>query len=245
MPHPIAIAGFSTDAERYEAGRPGYPGETIREILRFAGGAERIVDLGAGTGKLTRLLPASTTLVVAVDPVAQMTRIAREAAPLAHIVTAAAETLPFATASIDCVTVAQAFHWFDQEQAWIELGRVVRPGGAVASIANRRLREVEWIDQLWTLMDEFERDAPWRQDRPTPRARWSADFHDPVRMRFRHTVPMTEETIVARVSSVSHVAVLDDRQRSEIERRARDIARSVPIPLEIEYEAELALFRRS
>lgn len=246
MPHPIAIEGFSSDPWRYELGRPGYPEEAIGAILEFVPDAATIVDLGAGTGKLTRLLThSSERLVVAVDPVPAMTSVARETAPLAHIVTGAAERLPFGKASIDCVTVGQAFHWFDQTDAWSELARVVRPAGAVATIANRRLRDVEWVDRLWALMDEIELEAPWRLDRSNTEAPWLQSFEHPVARHYRQTVAMSEAMLVARIASVSHVAVLDEARRADVEQSVLDIARAAPRPLEIEYEVELSLFRRS
>lgn len=244
MPHPAAIEGFSADPARYESGRPGYPDGAIAAIFDFAGDVDLIVDLGAGTGKLTRLLTGSDAVVVAIDPVSAMTTLIPESAPSAHVVTGVAEALPFADAGVDCITVAQAVHWFDGDRAWPELARVIRPRGALAILANIRLREVEWVNALWSLMDEAERDAPWRQaGRPplsTPHG-----FEAPVTSQFRHEVGMTEESVIARLSSVSHIAMLDDARRAEFEQRAREIVRSVSGTLEIEYRTDVSLFRRS
>lgn len=244
MPHPVAIEGFSADPARYESGRPGYPGEAVAAILEFAGDADLIVDLGAGTGKLTRRLADSDATVVAVDPVTAMTRLIRRSAPSAHVVTGVAEALPFRDAGVDCVTVAQAVHWFDADRAWPELERVIRPGGTLAILANIRLREVAWVDALWSLMDEAERDAPWKQPGRMPMA-LPHGFTPPIAAQFRHKVGMTEDSVIARLSSVSHIAMLDDARRAGFERRAREIVRSVSGPLEIEYRTDVSLFRRS
>ena len=244
MPHPVAIEGFSADPARYEFGRPGYPDEAIAAIFEFAGGVDLIVDLGAGTGKLTRRLIGVDATVVAVDPVTAMTRLIPQSAPSAHIVTGVAEALPFRDAGVDCVTVAQAVHWFDADRAWTELERVIRPGGALAILANIRLREVEWVEALWSLMDEAERDAPWRQADRTPRST-PHGFDAPVTLQFRHKVGMTEDSVIARLSSVSHIAMLDEARRAGFERRAREIVRSVSGPLEIEYRTDVSLLRRT
>lgn len=244
MPHPVAIEGFSADPARYESGRPGYPDEAIAAILEFAGDVDLIVDLGAGTGKLTRRLISADATVVAVDPVAAMTRLIPQSAPSAHVVTGVAEALPFRDAGVDCVTVAQAAHWFDADRAWPELERVIRPGGTLAILANIRLREVAWVDALWSLMDEAERDAPWKQPGRTPMA-LPDGFAPPIASELRHRVPMTEDSVIARLSSVSHIAMLDAIRRDEFERRAREIVGAVSGPLEIEYRTDLSLFRRS
>lgn len=244
MPHPVAIEGFSADPARYEAGRPGYPGEAVAAIFEFAGEVDLIVDLGAGTGKLTRRLVDFDATVVAVDPVSAMTRLIPDAAPAAHVVTGVAEALPFADAGVDCVTVGQAAHWFDGDRAWPELARVIRPRGALAILANIRLREVEWVDALWSLMDEAERDAPWTQTGRTPLST-PHGFEAPVTYQFRHNVGMTEDSVIARLSSVSHIAMLDDARRAGFEGRAREIVRSVSGPLEIEHRTDVSLFRRT
>lgn len=129
-------------------------------------------------------------------------------APTAHVVVGVAEHLPVASESVSAITVAQALHWFDADRAWVEFARVLRPGGAVALVWNARLREPEWVDRVWSLMDRIEKTAPWRNhDRPD---RFPAQLGFSVieRTSFRHTVEVSEEDVFARVMSVSHVAVL-------------------------------------
>jgi len=163
MVHEVAAAGFS-DAADYEAARPSYPPEAVAwfiEHLRIAPGA-RVVDLAAGTGKLTRLLQPTGADLVAAEPVAGMRDAFRAAVPGIPLVACTAEQLAFRDGSLDAVTVAQAFHWFDHERAIAELARVVRPGGRVGLVWNARDRSVEWVDRVWSIMDRVEKKAPWR-----------------------------------------------------------------------------------
>jgi len=113
------------------------------------------------------------------------------------------------------VTVAQAFHWFDAEGAFAELARVVRRRGAVGMVWNARDRSVDWVDQLWTVMDGVERRAPWRD-----RGRWSdaalgerVGFGPLRAATFRHEQRVTPDQIRDRIASVSHVAALPDVER--------------------------------
>ncbi len=246
MPHPVAVSGFSSDPWRYERGRPGYPPEAVRFVLDTVpnGPDDLILDVGAGTGKLTRALTATAATVVAIDPVEGMVRLLPEFAPGALVVIGVAERLPVAPGSVSVVTVAQAFHWFDPDRAWTEFARVLRPDGAVALVWNARLREVEWVDRIWSLMDRIEKTAPWRNhDQPDPFAPHPA-FADVERASFLHTVGMDEDTVIARVMSVSHAAVLPAPDRRALEREISTILADVDGPLDITYRTDVAIRRR-
>ncbi|MCA1843912.1 MAG: class I SAM-dependent methyltransferase, partial [Actinobacteria bacterium] len=170
--HEVAVTGFA-EAERYERARPGYPPAAVAWLaghLRLRTGSVA-VDLAAGTGKLTRLLTPTGTTVLAVEPVDEMRRLLARQCPTVPVVAGAAERLPLRAGSVDAVTVAQAFHWFDADAAFAELRRVLRPGGRVGLIWNVRDRDVAWVDALWSVMDRVERKAPWRNhDRPAGEA---------------------------------------------------------------------------
>ena len=163
MVHEVAAAGFS-DAADYEAARPSYPPDAVAwfvEHLRIAPGA-RVVDLAAGTGKLTRLLAPAGADLIAAEPVAGMRESFRVAAPGIPLLATTAEQLAFRDASLDAVTVAQAFHWFDHDRAIAELARVLRPGGRVGLVWNSRDRSVEWVDGVWSIIDRVEKRAALR-----------------------------------------------------------------------------------
>lgn len=243
--HPVAAAGFGVDAERYHAGRPGYPPDAVDRLLHRLeiGRGTRVVDVGAGTGKLTAHLAASGATVVAVEPVAEMARVLALTAPTVPIVAAAAESLPFHDASLDAITCAQAFHWFDAERAWCEFRRVLRPGSGVALVWNARERGSDWVDAVWSIMDEVEKVAPWR-DRDRPHHVAGPGFANLEHERFWHEVDVDRQTMVDRVASVSHVAVLPDDERTAVLAR---VAAAVPDTsgLSVRYRVDLYTTRRT
>lgn len=244
MIHPTAAAGFGADAERYDRGRPGYPAAIVARIARLADGP--VLDLAAGTGKLTRALSARHLAVTAVEPVPAMREVLAARGGARHVVGGVAEQLPFADGSYSLVTVAQAFHWFDTDRAWGELARVVRSGGHVAVLWNARERHTRWQSRLWELMDELERDAPWRE-RPihpvTVEAPPGWDSLD--RVEQVHDVPTTVELLEDRLASVSAVAVLPPDELAGVLATVRDIAASAEQPLMLRYRTRLFVYARA
>src|SRR5262245_1880631 len=231
MVHEVAAAGFS-DAGDYEAARPSYPPDAVAwfvEQLRIAPGT-RVVDLAAGTGKLTRLLAPAGAHLIAAEPDAGMRTLLRASVPGVPVLACTAEQLAFRDASLDAVTVAQAFHWFDHDRAIAELARVVRPGGRVGLVWNARDRSVDWVDGVWSIMDRVEKRAPWRdhdewrdsayRDLPGFGTRHPAQFW--------HTQAVTPEAMVQRVASVSHVAVLPTADRAAVLDEVRTLLATHP-----------------
>src|SRR6478672_4630208 len=139
-------ASFGGVADVYERSRPGYP----EDAVRWLAGEQPcdVVDLGAGTGKLTRSLVALGHRVTAVEPLPEMLDQLRSAAPEATALEGAAEAIPLADGSADVVTVAQAFHWFDHGPALVEIARVLRSGGRVALVWNIRDESQPYVSEL-------------------------------------------------------------------------------------------------
>ena len=137
---------FAAVADAYERGRPGYP----REAVAWLTGETPldVVDLGAGTGKLTRGLVALGHRVTAVEPLPQMLAHLRQAAPEAAAVLGSAESIPLADGSTDVVVAAQAFHWFDHVVAMAEIARILRPSGRLALVWNTRDDRDPWVARL-------------------------------------------------------------------------------------------------
>lgn len=118
----------------YERGRPGWPPEVV-EIPRLPSAAT-VLDLGAGTGKLTRLLVSRFERVVAIEPAEAMRHLLASLCPEAETLTGSAEEIPLASASVDAVFAAEAFHKFDGERAVAEIARILRPSGALILLWN-------------------------------------------------------------------------------------------------------------
>ncbi|MDQ6784244.1 MAG: methyltransferase domain-containing protein [Actinomycetota bacterium] len=208
--------------EIYERGRPDYPdaaGAVLAEHLALGPGT-RVADVAAGTGKLTGLLvDVAATPVMAVEPMAGMrSQLARRAGGIS-VVAAGAEHLPLATGSLDAVTVAQAFHWFDVPQASAELARVLRTGGRLALVTNRPHHTTTWQADLWSTLRRYETVAP----RPASSSGWrqALDATGDFRVFRRFEIPheqrfATRDDFDARFASISHVMLLDHGTRQEL-----------------------------
>jgi len=145
---------FGSETGSYEKGRPEYRPDAVAWLLEpLPEGDKAVVDIGAGTGKLTRaVLALGGTGVTAVDPDPKMLDALREKTPGVEAVTGTAEALPLADAVADAATLGQAWHWVDPVAASAEIGRVVRPGGVLGLIWNVRDDRTEWVRRLTEIM---------------------------------------------------------------------------------------------
>jgi SAM-dependent methyltransferase len=239
--HPAAAVGFARSAEDYERARPGYPRAAVAWLLsRIAAGAS-VLDLAAGTGKLTRPLIDAGLEVVAVEPVEEM----RAALPAgARVVDGTAEAIPLDDCSVDAVTVGQAFHWFDGEAALAEIQRVLRPDGLLALFWNRRLESDPVNRRISELL------APYRGGIPRLRGdAWRAAFERSARVGaleervFPNRQVLDATGLAGRIGSISFVAALAPAERAGVIERARALARegAVTVP----YRCEVQICRRS
>jgi SAM-dependent methyltransferase len=137
---------FAEVADAYERGRPGYPEEAVRWMV--GDDPVDVVDLGAGTGKLTRALVALGHRVVAVEPLDEMRAQLEAAVPGAHAVAGRAEAMPLPDGAADVIASAQAFHWFDHDDALPEIARVLHSGGRLALVWNSRDDRDPWMSRL-------------------------------------------------------------------------------------------------
>jgi ubiquinone/menaquinone biosynthesis C-methylase UbiE len=155
MVHEAAARGFARSADAYDRARPDYPAPAIawlRERLDLHPG-RTVVDLAAGTGKLTRPLAATGATVVAIEPVAEMR--ARIGPAAERALDGTAEAMPLPDGSADAVTVGQAFHWFDGPAALAEIHRVLRPAARLVIEIMHRDRLVSMFrERDWTLLGE-------------------------------------------------------------------------------------------
>jgi ubiquinone/menaquinone biosynthesis C-methylase UbiE len=203
-------ASFARVADAYERARPGYPLAAVRWL---AGEPPRdVVDLGAGTGKLTRSLAALGHRVVAVEPLAEMLEQLRVALPGIRAVRGTAESVPLPDGSTDVVTCAQAFHWFDHEAALVEIARVLRHGGRIALVWNVRDERVPWVSELSDAMV-----GRTGVDRGAAEPIERSSLYGPVEhATFEHVQEVDREALRALVESRSFCAVLPDEERAPI-----------------------------
>src|SRR6185436_3641029 len=138
--------------------------------------------------------------------------------PSVPVLSCTAEQLPFAGRSLDAITVAQAFHWFDAPVALAEAARTLCDGGRLGLLWNARDRTQAHVDALWSIMDRVEKQAPWRKHEEWREAAFTETaFFGPLHeATFHHAQLMTVDEVVDRFRSVSHVAVLDDAAQAAV-----------------------------
>jgi SAM-dependent methyltransferase len=168
LPGSALARSFGTEAARYDQTRPSYPAAAIDLVLGgidprgdrpgsgLAARPPRILDLGAGTGKLTASLVGRPADVVAVEPDRQMLAVLASRVPQARAVAGSAERIPLRDGSVDAIMVGQAFHWFRRPDADYEFARVLRPGGVVGLLWNLPDRSVEWVPKLYSASRKLE-----------------------------------------------------------------------------------------
>lgn len=148
--HQAHANSFGQAAQLYEDSRPGYPRDIVDWLV--PAGVGRVLDIGAGTGKFTRLLRAPDRDVVAVDPSGEMLDVLRAHASGIETLIGTAEQIPLPDESVDAVTVAQAWHWVDRERGVPEIARVLKRGGTLGLVWNSRDERVAWVHELGAAM---------------------------------------------------------------------------------------------
>ncbi len=222
--HPVAAAGFGAAADVYERARPTYPDEAVAWIVERTGlGPGRtVVDLGAGTGKLSRLLVRTGARVIAVEPLAEMRRVLEAVVPGVESVDGTAEELPLPAGAADVITCAQAFHWFDLRRSLPELHRVLVPGGVLVLVWNRRDLDDPLQADLEALLRPL-RDGLTAQQKGEWRPPLEASplFGELEERLFKHEHLVSAEDVCGRVASTSFVAALDPAARDDLLARVR------------------------
>ncbi|MEA2290606.1 MAG: hypothetical protein QOD55_2603 [Solirubrobacteraceae bacterium] len=229
--HRAAARGFARSAGAYERARPEYPADAVAWLARRLGlGPGRVVvDLAAGTGKLTRPLLGTGARVVAIEPVAEMRR---AIGPGAEVLDGTAEAMPVPDASADAVTVGQAFHWFDGPAALAEVHRVLRPGGALAVVWNSRPLEDPVHAAIERIMAPHRAATPAHHTGAWEEAFAATSLFGALEKRtFPHARLADAEALADRVGSTSFIAALPDGPRGEVLAAVRALAADGPVRL--------------
>jgi SAM-dependent methyltransferase len=218
-------ASFGAVAEDYERGRPGWP-ERVADVAGLPPDAV-VLDLAAGTGKLTRLLVRRFARVVALEPDDALRTLIRGAETLAG----AAEQIPLGDATVDGVFCAEAFHWFDAPRAVAEIARVARPGGSVVVCFNNGAGETEprWPDEARAVFERYRPAGEVGGRHLVEAGAWRDAFaasaaFAPLRFETApHDHVQTADEAISQLLSISGFALLPEAQREEMRRELRDV----------------------
>jgi SAM-dependent methyltransferase len=216
---------FASVADAYERGRPEYAPAVIGAIAAELGIApgDHVLDLAAGTGKLTRALVAYRFAVTAVEPLDPLRVVLSDKAPGATVRDGVAEAIPLEDRSVAAVTIADAFHWFDRPRALGEIRRVLAPGGGVALLNTvPDWGGASWAHELGTLVVARRPEHPNFDGRPWQEFVREADgFAEPWELQVTTYAPADTERVLAHMSSISWIAGLPEPERADVLARMR------------------------
>lgn len=246
--HPLA-ARFGEVADAYERARPGYP-DALAELLRArlgAGPHTRALDLGAGTGKLTRTLLATGAQVIAAEPIPEMREQLAAVLPAERILDATAEALPCEDASLDLVAAGDAFHWFEGRRAVAEIARVLRPGGELVLAWHAPFpgERGTWRAELQKLLRDLRGDHPYfvrEHGRGVLKGHKAFGTLRNVTVAHHHEVD--RGGLVDHVRSISYVASLPGDQWQETMSAVRAIADRAPARISMSYAIDVWITTR-
>ena len=198
---------FGAVAEAYDRGRPSYPADAVAWLLD--GDAKIVLELGAGTGKLTRQMADQGHAVFATEKDPAMLAVLERRVPEVSAKVASAEEIPANDRSVDVVIAAQAFHWFDHDVAIPEMARVLKPGGHVALVWNFFDQRIPWVRKLVDVVGEHSASSGSSHE-----ALAESDLFGEVEAeKFALWQDVTRDTLVDIIASRSYVASLPAAER--------------------------------
>jgi SAM-dependent methyltransferase len=231
----IHRSSFGAAATAYAEHRPDYAEDAVRWALEPAPGP-RVLDLGAGTGKLTATLVALSAEVTAVEPDPAMLTELRRALPTVRALPGSAEAIPLPDASVDAVVAGNALHWFDMDVAGPEIARVLGPGGILAGLWNVIDDQIDWVAGLERVSGSAAigpRDtrSSWRAATANlhlPSSGLVAQFDSPEQAEFRHGQRRTADSLIATLATRAGVLVMPEQQQKATLGRIRAFLASEP-----------------
>lgn len=217
---PISRArSFGRRPVDYHAHRPGYPDQALRWALAAATReVGQVLDLAAGTGKLTAGLHDLGLAVTAVEPDDGMRGVLTGAYPDVSALAGTAEAIPLPDSAVDAVFVGQAFHWFDRDVALAEIARVLRPGGVLAVLWNGEDPDVEWLTGFGAA-SETSAPGGWYGELTAPE---HESFDQAERTVVAHSMPRTIDSMIDYLGTHSRLLMVDDDERARVVARVRD-----------------------
>lgn len=232
---------FGSVAQAYAQHRPDYPQEAVRWALAPAaqarGAAEQdvaglqVLDLGAGTGKLTQVLLSAGAQVTAVEPDAAMLAQLRSQFPAARALSGSAEEIPLPDRSVDAVLAGQALHWFDMSRALPQIARVLRPGGTLAALWNADDDRVEWVRELQGLYRDAGSPSLKRRREDVahfPETQFGPSFGPAQSREFSHHQRLTAQSLLDLLQTHSKMIVMPAAQRTAVLAEVRDYLARLP-----------------
>ena len=230
-------SSFGGAAAAYAEHRPDYAEAAVRWVLEPVWDRRpvQVVDIGAGTGKLTATLVSLGADVTAVEPDQQMLVELRRAMPEVSSVPGSAEEMPVPDASVNAVLAGQAMHWFDMSRAMPEIARVLRPGGVFAGLWNVDDNRVGWVADLAAMSKRRAsitlrrwRDGEGRSRQQRVLEAGSRLFHAAEEGEFAHGQARTADSLLATIATHSHLLVMDEAERTGLLAQVHDFLRTRP-----------------
>jgi ubiquinone/menaquinone biosynthesis C-methylase UbiE len=217
--HSAAAQGYQNISDVYESGRPDFPPEAISFLAQTLAIQREscVLDLAAGTGKLTRCLVPLSAYITAVEPVESMGSKFTALLPKIPLLSGTAEAIPLRNESMDVVLVATAFHWFDGEKALIEIHRVLKPGGRLGLLWNVRDESKEWVAEMMNIVEPHAGGAPRYKSFIWKKAFEQTVLFTPLK---KASFPFIQKgnlkTVLDRVRSISFISALEEEAKNRI-----------------------------
>ncbi|KAG0882869.1 hypothetical protein G6F15_006474 [Rhizopus arrhizus] len=238
--HPIASQGFQLSKNAYAKARPSYPQASVDFMKSFyinqPVGSIKVLDVGAGTGIMTRLLDTEGFNVTAVEPVEGMRDQMRASLPNVTVLNGTSWSLPVESSSQDAIVLAQCFHWFDDITSLQEMHRVLKPDGRLFMIWNTEARDrSEWIAKLAKLWEEYELAIPLHHDNHWQKIFDTEQAKELYQLPLQHKqwpldVSVTHNSLWLRIMSKSYVAILDDGKQKKLKKDFENLLTEYGIP---------------
>jgi SAM-dependent methyltransferase len=233
------MSGFA-DGERYQKARPDYPADAVSFLVNSLGIDDdaHVLDLGAGTGIFTGQLIPYCARITAVEPTSGMREILRQRLPTVNVLDGRDVAIPLADAAVDCVVVAQAFHWFDAPVAMEEIHRVLVDGGRLGVLWNERDESVSWVADLGDAM-RWPTHQPYEVGQDFTPVLSSGPFVNIERRKFSHRQLLDHEGLRQRVLTTSYIAVMDQEEQRTVMRDVQKVMDRLPETIELPYVTDV------